>query len=105
MLLHLIPFDNPQKQPNNGNTRPNDKPGIGHTKWPGDGQAREPDVKMMRRVMEKLWEVDLPPNVRREMMQHPPECSIYGGGTLASGVFVYVLWRFVTARRSEDRSG
>jgi APA family basic amino acid/polyamine antiporter len=39
------------------------------------------------------------------VLQHPTECLIYGGGTLVSGVIVYILWRRITARRARDRSG
>lgn len=67
------PVGQPPQQPDNGGGTPTDKPATASTPRTDNGEPREPDVKMMRRVMEKLWEVDLPPHVRQQMMEVQPE--------------------------------
>ncbi len=65
--------DPSSQQGDNGGRTPTDKPATASTPRTDNGEPREPDVKMMRRVMEKLWEVDLHQHARQQMMETQPE--------------------------------
>ncbi len=51
---------------------PSDKPATTSSTKPGPGEARQPDVEQVRRMMERLWG-DLPQRQRQRMLQLPAD--------------------------------
>jgi TolA-binding protein len=69
------PLGSPAGQPKQGRggmgTKPNPKPGSTSSQQKDDGQPRKLDKQQVQTLVERLWDVALPPQQRNELRQSP----------------------------------
>jgi hypothetical protein len=60
-----------QPQQGRGGTKPSEKPASTSSKPADQGQERKLDKQQMQAVVQQLWDVALPPQLRKELRQSP----------------------------------